>query len=284
MKSSKEEFLEHVARCRNGGIGPLEGREWHNEDFSGVYMSLAAFKGCVFKECNFEGADMGATHFHGCAFVECILDGVDAISADFFESFLVETSFHGATLRHASFEDARLIRCNLADVDTVHGAILYNADLRGTEFPSPTLMLLASWGSLSEALTQRAMAFDAASHPDPSAFVEWARAWGGMCPYGVATVQRAVLFAQVRACYDPDVPAPRVWDLFRDLLAEKTMASNWHDHRTDARKEVDRIVYQRLGLLERIGEEPPAYVASTVPTPVPASASLTWTDEDLDQA
>ena len=84
-------------------------------------------------------------------------------------------------------------------------------------------MLLASWGSVSDALCAELMRFDAFCHPDPTAFDRWAQ--GGDCPYTGVLVQRAANFTEVRKLWVAEGPMGRPYELMTRLIAEK--APNW---------------------------------------------------------
>ena len=98
-------------------------------------------------------------------------------------------------------------------------ALLSGANLSGANLPSPTMVLLVSWGTVSPSLCQDLMAYDAACHPDPSAFTRWAS--GGPCPYSDVKVQRAAVFAEKKEHWDATAMMRRPFDLMTDLLAEK---------------------------------------------------------------
>jgi hypothetical protein len=126
---------------------------------------------------------------------------------------LTGANLSDANLTRANLSDANLTRANLSDAD------LTRADLTGANLPSPTVVLLARWGALTPDLTRQAMAYDAACHPDPTAFDRWAA--GGACPYEGVKVQRACNFTESRELWDASVPCPRPYDLMTAILAEK---------------------------------------------------------------
>ena len=133
----------------------------------------------------------------------------------------------GADLRHANLRGANLRgadlqNANLQNAD-LQNANLQNANLRGADLPSPTMVLLANWGSLSDSTTKSAMAYDAACHPDPSAFDRWASD-PLLCPYSSVKVERACHFHEKFSLWDPTYPAPRPYDLMASILREGT---NW---------------------------------------------------------
>ena len=101
----------------------------------------------------------------------------------------------GANLSDADRRGANLRRANLSDAD-LRGANLKGADLSGANLPSPTMLLLAYWGRVSDLLTLDLMMYDASNHPDPYSFDRWKL--DGSCPYIGCNVQRAALFCELR--------------------------------------------------------------------------------------
>ena len=129
------------------------------------------------------------------------------------KELLIAALLSGADLSGANLRYANLSGANLS------GADLRGADLRGADLPSPTMMLLAIWGTVSSSLCRDLMAYDAACHPDPSAFILWAN--GGPCPYSLVKVQRAAVFKEQREHWDATAPMRRPFDLMVGVLAEK---------------------------------------------------------------
>ena len=107
----------------------------------------------------------------------------------------------------------------------LRGADLDGADLDGANLPSPTMTLMASWGSVSDLLCRDLMNFDAACHPNPLKFEAWAK--GGECPYQGEKVQRAAIFSENRLLWDATAPMCRPYDLMVRLMGEKCPA--WTD-------------------------------------------------------
>jgi len=106
------------------------------------------------------------------------------------------------------------------------GANLSYANLSGANLPSPSTVLLANWGQLSDELTAKAMAYDAFFHDDPNAFT--IRAQGGACPYYGKSFQRACNFYENKYLWDPNLPCPRGFDLMVEIIKEKCANSDWH--------------------------------------------------------
>lgn len=138
--------------------------------------------------------------------------------------FETEAETLAAALARAAEKGAYLQGADLQGAD-LRGADLRGADLQGAYLPAPTMMLLASWGEVSDALCRDLMAYDAACHPDPTAFDGWAK--GGDCPYSGVKVERAAVFQEKRVLWDAAAPLCRPFDLMQRLLAEKCPA--WTD-------------------------------------------------------
>lgn len=132
---------------------------------------------------------------------------------------LSEANLHGADLRGADLRGADLSGANLSRAD-LRWANLSRANLRGADLPSPTLMLLASWGSVSEQLCADLMEFDAWCHGNRDAFNIWAAT--GTCPFESHKEQRAANFTESREIWRKQIGklrSPR--ELILALFAEK---------------------------------------------------------------
>ena len=141
--------------------------------------------------------------------IAALLSGADLSGAD----------LSGADLRYADLSGANLSGANLRYAN-LSGADLSGANLSGADLPSPTMVLLAGWGAVSPSLCRDLMAYDAACHPDPSAFTRWAKGESG-CPYSDVKVQRAAVFSEKKEHWDETATMRRPFDLMTDVLAEK---------------------------------------------------------------
>ena len=142
---------------------------------------------------------------------DCDLREIDLSRAD-----LSRADLSGADLSRAYLSGAYLSR-----------AYLSGADLSGAYLPSPTGILLAQWGELSDNLTIHAMNYDAWFHNEPEKFVIWAN--GGSCPYADSKFQRACNFREKRELFKPSLPLMRGWDLMVAIIREKCANSDFHD-------------------------------------------------------
>jgi len=115
------------------------------------------------------------------------------------------------------------IRANLGSAN-LRSANLRSADLGSAKFsdktkwPSPTMLLLAWWGQVSDGLCRDLMRFDSACHPDPRAFGRWAK--GGACPYDDCNFDRAANFQEQRHLWDSKSRLKRPITLVMRLLEE----------------------------------------------------------------
>ena len=153
--------------------------------------------------------------------------------------YLAGISLVGANLEGADLRGAILRSCDLRNVDfeeaDLNGAVLtysmlgnsyFNkANLRGAQLPSPTMVLLAYWGELSDQLTADLMLWDSLNHPDPSSFDKWAN--GGDCPYMVQKeVSRAANFKEKAYLWGKGKECTP-YSLMKRVLAEK--CPDWKD-------------------------------------------------------
>jgi len=161
-----------------------------------------------------DGARLDGASLDGASLVRARLDGARLDGAS-----LVRARLDGARLDGASLDGASLVRARL-DGASLDGASLVRARLVRARLPSPTMVLLAYWGEVSEQLCADLMLFDAANHPDPSAFDRWAASVGGGCPYLNCRVSRAAHFQERRSLWGKGKDS-RPYDLMVRVLAEK---------------------------------------------------------------
>jgi hypothetical protein len=70
------------------------------------------------------------------------------------------------------------------------------------------------------------MRYDAANHPDPKTFDDWAQ--DGPCPYDGVDVERAAIFAENKRLWSPGTP-PSATNLMIAVIREKCADSDWHE-------------------------------------------------------
>ena len=131
---------------------------------------------------------------------------------------LIDANLIGANLSDANLSSANLRDASLSSAN-LRGANLSSANLSSANLPSPTIILIADWGEVSPELCADLMEWDAACHPDRSAFDRWAA--GGPCPYNDTGIQRAAIFEQKKELWGKGtLHSP--YDLMVRLLNEKT--------------------------------------------------------------
>jgi hypothetical protein len=161
---------------------------------------------------------------------------------------LVRASLDGARLDGASLDGASLVRARLDGASLVRASLvrarLDGASLVRARLPSPTAILLASWGEVSDELCADLMLFDASNHPDPTKFDAWAK--GGLCPYAGVHVTRAAHFQEKRALWGKGQMC-RPYDLMARVLAEK--CPEWTD---EQKKEFDSEFANPLKVGDRV--------------------------------
>ena len=154
------------------------------------------------------------------------LSGADLYRADLYRANLSGANLSGANLYRANLSGANLYRANLSRADLyradLSGANLYRANLsRATiffnKFPSIRVLSSINLGKLSDALSLELMRRDAAAHPYPERFDEWAR--GGNCPY--QNEERFWIFDLNRDLWKPGKPELTDVELIRNICNSK---------------------------------------------------------------
>ena len=137
------------------------------------------------------------------------------------EADLQEADLRGADLQVADLRGAYLQGAYLRGVN-LRGAYLQEAKFNKlTLWPTPTMLLLAYWGEISEDLCLQLMRYDAWCHGDSSKFDAWAA--GGECPYSNYKFERAANFSQKEILWSPGPsldPIELVNRLFKEKLVE----------------------------------------------------------------
>ena len=142
----------------------------------------------------------------------------DGERADLRSANLSSADLSYADLSYADLRYADLSYANLRSADLRY-ANLRSANLRYADLPSPTMLLLAVWYSVSAELTLDLMRYDAANHPDPSKFDDWAK--GGECPYSDIHWQRCANFHEDRELWKPGKTTKSALKLVLMLFKEK---------------------------------------------------------------
>jgi hypothetical protein len=151
------------------------------------------------------------------------LDGASLVRARLDGASLDGARLDGARLDGASLDGARLV-CASLDGARLDGASLVCARLDGASLPSPTVMLLAYWGAVSEQLCADLMEYDCWAHGDRSAFDAYGKN-PNICPFSCHLEERAARFTESAEIWNKHIGklcSPR--DLMLRLFAEKKIA------------------------------------------------------------
>ena len=222
-KELAEVLSRHKKWLETGLGGPadlsrvnLSGADLSGADLSGAYLSEA-----YLSRADLSRADLSGAYLSRADLSEAYLSGADLSRVHLSRADLRGADLSGADLRGADLSEVHLSRVNLSRVN------LSRADL-----PSPTMVLLASWGQVSDDLCADLMNYDAACHPDPWAFERWVAT--ARCPYEGVKFARSANFGERRGLWDPSRPLCRPWDLMVRVIREKCMDSDFHVTHVDS--------------------------------------------------
>lgn len=109
----------------------------------------------------------------------------------------------------------------------LEGAYLRGANLEWAYLPSPSVVLLASWGKVSDSLCADLMRYDAFFHESKKAFDDWASGKGNF-PYGGIKYERAANFQERRELWKWG-PPKNGFSLMVRCIKEKCANSDWHE-------------------------------------------------------
>lgn len=194
-------------------------------DYCNSYIETV--NGALANNISLKGVDLSDQNLEEVDFSNC-----DLRSANFGRSILKECNFTKAVLTGAFFEGADLTNVCLQGAQ-IKKASFQNCKIKGVEWPSPSEVLLASWGLVSDELCADLMIYDSQNHPDPSSFTAWAKGcvhkgkeYRGPCPYEIQQkfefrVERAAHFQENTRLWDPSRPPCRPYDLMVRVLREK---------------------------------------------------------------
>ena len=192
-------------------------------DLSGANLFGANLYGADLCGANLCGANLSGANLFGANLRGANLSGANLFGANLRGADLRGANLFGANLRGANLYGADLYGADLCGADLygadLRRAYLWGANLYGANLPSPSIVLVASWGEVTDALTTDLMNYDASCHPDPDLFTKWSQ--GGSCPYTSVKIERACWFKEKKHLYNPQAPLCRPYDLMMRLLTEK---------------------------------------------------------------
>ena len=190
-----------LADNTKGGRAALREADLSRADLRGAYLSRANLYGANLRGANLRGANLRGADLHG---------------AD-----LYGANLYGADLYGADLYGAYLSRANLREAD------LSRADLREAKLPAPTMVLLASWGAVSDKLCNELMNYDMHNCPDgKKLFEDWVK--NGKCPYNNLKVQRCANFAENPEHYKYKKTIKPAFTLMKMVIVEKCKNSDYH--------------------------------------------------------
>jgi len=208
----------------------LRGADLRWADLREANLQEADLQGADLRGANLQGADLRkaylrraylqGAYLQGAYLQRAYLRGANLQGADLRKAYLRGADLRKAYLRGADLQEAGLQEADLQRAD------LRGADLRGVDLPSPTIVLLAFWGEVSDELCQNLMQYDAWFHQNPEAFENWAI--NDECPYNDALYQRSANFEEKKHLFKPGIP-PRGFDLMIQVIREKCKDSDYHD-------------------------------------------------------
>jgi hypothetical protein len=220
--NNHQEWLKDRSR---GKIADLSGADLSGADLSGANLPYVDLSEASLFRVDLSSAYLSSANLSRADLSSADLSDANLSRANLFGAYLSFANLFGANLFVADLSSANLTGAYLSNAN-LSGADLSGADLSSTKLPSPSEVLLANWGELSDELTQKAMAYDASFHHDPSSFDRWKKT--GVCPYSDVKYQRACNFRENSSLWDPSIPAPRGFDLMVEIIREKCANSDWH--------------------------------------------------------
>src|SRR3990170_153136 len=186
----------------------------------------ADLRGADLSEANLSRANLSQADLHGANLSQADLSWADLSWADLSWADLNRADLNRANLSWANLSRANLSWANLSWANlswaNLSRANLSRAKIKETIWPSPPMVLLASWGMVSDKLTIDLMRYDASNHPYPEWFGEWALR-AGACPYDGAKIQRSANFDERRSLITSTflgLPFRSAYDLMQALLKE----------------------------------------------------------------
>jgi hypothetical protein len=195
---------------------------WAN--LKGANLKVANLKGANLYEANLYGANLYEANLYGANLKGANLYEANLKVANLYEANLKGANLYGANLYGANLYGANLYGANLYGAN-LYGANLYGANLKGAKLPSPSVVLLASWGVVSDELCADLMRYDAFFHDYKKSFDRWAD--GGLCPYNCKKFQRAANFSETKELWKWG-PPKNGFSLMVRCIQEKCANSDWH--------------------------------------------------------
>jgi hypothetical protein len=201
----------------------LSGANLSRANLSGANLSGADLSRADIYKAYLSRADLSRADLSRADLSRADLSGAYLYRADLSRADLLDANISGAYLSRADLSKADLSGANLSEAN-LSGAYLYKSNLFGANLKniknfSPASFLLADWGEVSDELCTELMRYDAANHPNPELFFEWARN-NGSCPYNGISIDRAANFQEKKSLYSPG-PSKSAYELMKMVIKEK---------------------------------------------------------------
>lgn len=214
-ESIKGAIVAAVEGCISLRFADLHGAiDLCGADLRGADLNQANLYGVDLHGADLRKADLRGAYLSCAGLSSVRLLGAHLSDANLSYSNLNKTDLEAVDLQGVNLAGAYLHGANLA------GAYLDGANLKKSTLPSPTVVLLASWGEVSDELCADLMLYNASCHPDSKAFDVWAE--GGIYPYEIEVigVDRAANFKERKELWGKG-KACSPYDLMMRLFAEK---------------------------------------------------------------
>jgi uncharacterized protein YjbI with pentapeptide repeats len=201
----------------------LSGANLYLADLSRANLSRANLSWADLSEANLSWADLSGANLYRANLSEANLSRADLSWANLSEANLSRADLSRADLSRADLSEANLYGANLSRAKlfetNLYGTKLSGADLKDIINLSPVYFLLADWGEVSDELCTELMRYDAANHPNPELFLEWARN-DGSCSYSGISIERAANFKEKKSLYSPG-PSKSAYELMKMVIRER---------------------------------------------------------------
>jgi uncharacterized protein YjbI with pentapeptide repeats len=220
-----------------GKKADFSGKDLRSADLSGAtlrwaILSYANLSGAILRNANLSDANLSDANLRGTNLSSANLSKANLNYADLSDANLSYADLRNADLSKANLRNANLSYANLSSAilssANLRNANLSYADLTGTKYntktkwPAPSMVLLASWGQVSDSLCRDLMRYDASGHHYPKSFNTWKTK--GICPYQGVNYQRLANFNESMSLWQPSLlkhPPKSPYSLIMRLLKEK---------------------------------------------------------------
>ncbi len=218
--AEQEKMHLQYADLRNAD---LRDANFRNADLRDANLRDADLRNANLRDADLQYADLRDANLRDADLQYADLRYANLQYADLRNADLRDANFRNADLRYANLQYADLRDANLRDAN-LWDANLRNADLRDADlqfhfFPSIRTISSIRLHDLPDEIVVELMRRDAAGHPYPERFDEWAK--GGECPY--RKEERFWLFEEKRELWKKGIPKM----IDRDLIFAICKSQGW---------------------------------------------------------